>query len=175
MRAEYANGRDVRRLRWQVWGLGALLLVAVLWLLTAKILRVSEARAVSATRENIAASLSALAVEHMARGQMLEASWLRRNPFELLSWPSEDYCGELSEGEPPRRGCWHYLPARGWLLHRSRFTDAGQGMDGQLQVFQLRAVPQLSSTGPQSPGRFISMELDRVPAAEVAALAQAYR
>ena len=108
-------------------------------------------------------------------GQMLEASWLRRNPFELLSWPSEDYCGELSEGELPQRGCWHYLPARGWLLHRSRFTDAGQGMDGQLQVFQLRAVPQLSSTGPQSPGRFISMELDRVPAAEVAALAQAYR
>ena len=33
MRAEYANGRDVRRLRWQVWGLGALLLVAVLLLL----------------------------------------------------------------------------------------------------------------------------------------------
>ena len=26
MRAEYANGRDVRRLRWQVWGLGALVL-----------------------------------------------------------------------------------------------------------------------------------------------------
>ena len=26
MRAEYANSRDVRRLRWQVWGLGALVL-----------------------------------------------------------------------------------------------------------------------------------------------------
>ena len=175
MRAEYTSARDVQQLRWVVWVVGGVLLVVMLWLLTAKILRVSEARAVSATRENIAASLSALAVEHMARGQMLEASWLRRNPFELLSWPSEDYCGELNEGEQPQRGCWYYLPAQSWLLHRSRFTDAGQGMDGQLQVFQLRAVPQLSSTGPQSPGRFISMELDRVPAAEVAALAQAYR
>lgn len=175
MRAEYASARDVKQLRWLVWAVGGVLLVVVLWLLTAKILRVSEARAVSATRENIAASLSALAVEHMARGQMLEASWLRRNPFELLSWPSEDYCGELSEGEKPRRGCWYYLPAQGWLLHRSRFTDAGQGMGGQLQVFQLRAVPNLPSAEPQSTGRFISMELDRVPAAQVAALAQAYR
>ena len=175
MRAEYTSARDVQQLRWLVWAVGGVLLVVVLWLLTAKILRVSEARAVSATRENIAASLSALAVEHMARGQMLEASWLRRNPFELLSWPSEDYCGELSEGEQPRRGCWYYLPAQGWLLHRSRFTDAGQGIDGQLQVFQLRAVPNLPSAEPQSTGRFISMELDRVPAAQVAALAQAYR
>ena len=175
MRTEYASARDVQQLRWLVWVVGGGLLLVVLWLLTVKVLRVSEARAVSATRENLAASLSALAAQQMAQGKALDERWLQRNPFALLRWPSSDYCGELTAAEMPQPGCWHYLPLQGWLLHRSRFTDTEQGLVGQLQVFQLQAVSARSLSGSQLPRRIISMELVSVPAAEVAALADTYQ
>jgi ATP-dependent Clp endopeptidase proteolytic subunit ClpP len=109
-----------------------------------------------------------------AQGQAADASWLRRNPFQLLRWESSDYCGELQEPQLPQAGCWHYLPSRGWLLHRSRFTDAEQGMVAELRVFQLRAVPKAPLGSPESQDAVISLELNQVPAAEVAALADTY-
>ena len=175
MRTEYASARDVQQLRWLVWVVGGGLLLVVLWLLTVKVLRVSEARAVSATRENLAASLSALAAQQMAQGKALDERWLQRNPFALLRWPSSDYCGELTAAQMPQPGCWHYLPARGWLLHRSRFADPEQGMVAELRVFQLQAVPKALLGSTESKDALLSLELNPVPAAEVAALADTYQ
>ena len=174
MRADYDSGRTVQRARLLGWALCGLMALGLVWAMGAKILRVSEARALEATRENLGASLTALAAERVARGQAADASWLRRNPFQLLRWESSDYCGELLERQLPQAGCWHYLPARGWLLHRSRFTDPGQGIAAELRVFQLRAVPKLLPGGTESQDGLISLELSEVPTAEVTALAATY-
>lgn len=175
MKADYDSGRTVRHARLFGWALCGLMALGLLWAMGAKILRVSEARALDATRENLLASLNALAAERVAQGQAADASWLRRNPFQLLRWESSDYCGELQELQLPQAGCWHYLPARGWLLHRSRFTDPEQGMVAELRVFQLQAVPKAPPGSTESQDAVISLELNQVPTAEVTALAATYQ
>lgn len=175
MRNDYDSQRTVRQARWLAAGVCAVIGLGLVWAMGVKILQVSEARAVDATRENLLASLSSLAAERLAQGLPADASWLRRNPFQLLRWESSDYCGELPELQPPQTGCWHYLPARGWLLHRSRFTDPEQGMVAALRVFQLQAVPKPLPGGTESQEDLISLELNPVPAAEVTALADTYQ
>jgi hypothetical protein len=93
----------------------------------------------------------------------------------LLSWISSDYCGELQARQLPQAGCWHYLPVRGWVLHRSRFTDEQGELAAELQVFQLQALPKAALGSTESKETLISLELNRVPAAEVAALADSYQ
>jgi hypothetical protein len=175
VRADYDSGRTVRRARLLGWSLCGVIALGLVWSMASKILQVSEARAISATRENLQASLTALAAERVAKGQAVDASWLRRNPFQLLRWVNSDSCGELLERQLPRAGCWHYLPARGWLLHRSRFTDPEQGIAAELQVFQLQAVPKPRFGSTESKDALLSLELNPVPVAEVAALADTYQ
>ncbi|MFZ3182906.1 MAG: hypothetical protein WA173_02015 [Pseudomonas sp.] len=175
MKADYDSGGTVRRARLFGWAVCGLIALGLVWAMGSKILRVSEARALDATRENLLASLTALAAERVARGQAADASWLRRNPFQLLRWESSDYCGELQEQQLPQAGCWHYLPVRGWLLHRSRFTDPEQGIVAELRVFQLQAVPKAPPGSTESQDAVISLELNQVPAADVTALADTYQ
>lgn len=175
MRADYDTDRTVRHARQVGWSLCGLIALGLIWAMGSKILQVSEARTVSATRENLQASLNALAVEQAAKGQAVDTSWLRRNPFQLLRWINSDYCGELLERQLPQAGCWHYLPARGWLLHRSRFTDEQGVLAAELQVFQLQAVPQALSGSSESKDGLPSLELNPVPAAEITALADTYK
>lgn len=175
MRADYDSNRTVRRARLLSWSLCAVIALGLIWAIGSKILQVSEARTVSATRENLQTSLNALAAERVAKGQTLDASWLRRNPFQLLRWINSDYCGELLAQQLPQAGCWHYLPARGWLLHRSRFTDEQGKLAAELQVFQLQAVPKTQSESTESKDALLSLELNPVSAAGIAALADTYK
>lgn len=175
MSADYDSRRTVHRAQLFGWTVCGLIAIGLVWAMAIKILQVSEARAIDATRENLAASLTALAAERVAQGQAADISWLRRNPFLLLSWISSDYCGELHEQQLPQAGCWHYLPTRGWLLHRSRFADEQGELAAELQVFQLQEVPKAALSSTESKEALISLELNRVPAAEVSALADSYK
>lgn len=175
MSADYDSRRTVRRAQLFGWTVCGLIALGLLWAMGTKILQVSEARAINATRENLMASLTALAAERVARGQAADVSWLRRNPFLLLSGVSGDYCGELVARQLPQAGCWHYLPARGWLLHRSRFADEQGELAAELQVFQLQAVPKATLGSTELKEALISLELNRVPTAEITALADSYQ
>lgn len=175
MRADYDSDRTVRHARLLAVCVCAVIGLGLVWAMGVKILQVSEARAINATRENLLASLSNLAAERLAQGLPADASWLRRNPFALLRWVNSDYCGELLAQQPPQAGCWHYLPARGWLLHRSRFADEQGDLAAELQVFQLQAVPKPRLSGTESKEALISLELNPVPAAEVDALVDTYQ
>jgi hypothetical protein len=175
VKTDYDSDRTVRHARLLAGVVCAVIALGLVWAMGVKVLQVSEARALSATQENLLASLTALAAEQVAKGQVADTRWLRRNPFQLLRWESSDYCGELQELQLPQAGCWYYLPARGWLLHRSRFTDPEQGVVAELQVFQLHAVPKPPLGSPASPEALISLELNPVPAADVTALADTYQ
>ncbi len=175
MKSDYDSPRTVRHARWLAAAVCAVIGLGLVWAMAVKILQVSEARAVNATRENLLASLSSLAAERVAQGLPADASWLRRNPFQLLRWVNSDYCGELHERQLPQAGCWHYLPARGWLLHRSRFADEQGQLAAELHIFQLQAVPKLLQGSTESKDALISLELNPVPVAEVAALADTYQ
>lgn len=158
MRAEYDSAATVRRARQLGWGLGGLILLGVALALAWRIAQVSEARAREAMRENLAASLRALAAERVAQRRPLALDWLRRNPFQLLRWQPDGYCGELADAERPRRGCWHFLASRAWVLYRPRYAEG----DG-LQAYRLRAAPRLSADST------LALELEEVPAAELSA------
>jgi hypothetical protein len=175
VRDDYDSNRTVRHARLLGWSLCAVIALGLVWAMTSKILQVSEARTISATRENLLASLTALAAERVAKGLAVDASWLRRNPFQLLRWVNSDYCGELLEQQLPQAGCWHYLPARGWLLHRSRFSDKEGEIAAELQAFRLQAVPKPLPGSTESKDGLLSLELNPVPAAEITALADTYQ
>jgi hypothetical protein len=175
VKSDYDSPRTVRNVRRLAAAVCAVIGLGLVWAMGVKVLQVSEVRAVAATRENLLASLSNLAAERVAQGLPADASWLRRNPFELLRWVNSDYCGELLAQQPPQAGCWHYLPARGWLLHRSRFADEQAELAAELQVFQLQAVPKPLLGSTESKEALISLELNPVPAAEVAALVDTYQ
>jgi hypothetical protein len=175
VKADYDSARTVRRARLLGWSLCGLIALGLVWAMASKILQVSEARALDATRENLLASLSALAAERVAQGLAADTSWLRRNPFQLLRWESSDYCGELVASQVPQTGCWHYLPARAWLLHRSRFADEQGELAAELRVFQLQAVPRQRLGSTELTDALISLELNEVPAAEITALADSYQ
>lgn len=133
-----------------------------------RMLEVTEARAISATRENLASSLTALMAEQVARGEAADGRWLRGDPFRLLRWRQENYCGDLLDGNAPRRGCWHYLPQRQWVLYRNRF-GGGQEAGQEIHAYALKLVPEQSETrSRKNRGDFVSIELQPVPAKELA-------
>lgn len=153
MEEDYASFRRVRLSRRWGWGLTALILAGVVSALAWRMLEVSGERARAATLESLQAGLVRLAAEHMARGERLEAQWLAANPFEQLRWQSRDYCGELAALNEAVEGCWHFWPARAWVVRRD-----GQG----LMAWRLRGVPE-------SGGReeVLAVELAQVPRDEI--------
>ena len=108
MRADYQIDRHVRLLRCAGWLICALLGLAVVLAMAWKIAQVSEQRALQATREHLAASLNSLAAEHLARHRELGAQWRKTNPFVLLRWEQDNYCGELPAGQAPQSACWYW-------------------------------------------------------------------
>lgn len=134
-----------------------------------KIAVVSEQQAMSATREHLASSLTSLSAEHVAKGQLLGEGWTKRNPFVLLRWQQDTYCGELAIAEEPKPGCWYWLPRQGWVLYRTRFADEWTKDARELQVYRVREVPREMSIGSQSVGAASALELEVVPPAELTA------
>jgi hypothetical protein len=70
--ADYDSRRTVRRAQLFGWTVCGLIAIGLVWAMAIKILQVSEARAIDATRENLAASLNSLAAERVAKGQTLD-------------------------------------------------------------------------------------------------------
>lgn len=164
MNRDYGMDDGVRLLRRLGWILTGLMLLGVVLALAWKIAQVSERRAMESTREHLAASLSSLTAEQMAKDRVLEPAWRRTNPFVLLRWQPDDYCGELAAGDEPQAGCWHWLPARAWVLYRLRFDDGGE-----VRAYRLLAVPGPMAKGSQLAGSGFALELEAVPRAELSA------
>ena len=169
MTPDYAAGTWVRRARLLGWGLGLAMLLALLLVLGWKIAEVSEARATDATRRHLAASLSGLAAEQLAKDRVLDEAWKSKNPFVLLRWQQDNYCGELAAGDEPQVGCWYWLPRQAWVLYRTRFADGWKGRGHELHAWRLSTVPEGLSTASQSRGAPFALELEEVPAAELSA------
>jgi len=144
--------------------------LAILLALGWKIAEVSEARATDATRRHLAASLNGLAAEQLAKDRVLDEAWKRKNPFVLLRWQQDNYCGELAAGDEPQAGCWYWLPRQAWVLYRPRFADGWTWQGGEVQVWRLLAVPEGMPTASQSARSAFALELAAVPAAELSAL-----
>ena len=144
------------------WRLLALMLGSVTLVSFWLIARASEARAVQATVTSLASSLNALAAEHMAQGRPLEAGWARRNPFVLLRWQPDNYCGELAEGQVPSRGCWYFLPQQARVLYRARFAGWRSGGKEGVQRWQLVCLPLEEMNTGQMPRQLTAVELRAV-------------
>ena len=169
MTPDYAAGAWVRRARLLGWGLGLAMLLALLLVLGWKIAEVSEARATDATRRHLAASLSGLAAEQLAKDRVLDEAWKSKNPFVLLRWQQDSYCGELAAGDEPQAGCWYWLPRQAWVLYRPRFADGWTWQGGEVQAWRLLAVPEGMPTASQSARGAFALELAAVPTAELSA------
>lgn len=122
----------------------------------------SEELAVRLTVAHLARSLNALAAEHMARGQPLDADWARRNPFALLRGQQGNYCGELAEGQTPNRGCWYFLPQQARVLYRVRFQGWRSGGKSGVLAWQLVALPQQPMESAQAVRQVTAVELRAV-------------
>lgn len=122
----------------------------------------SEEQGVRATVANLAHSLNALAAEHMARDQPLDADWARRNPFALLRGQQGNYCGELAEGQLPHRGCWYFLPQQARVLYRAYFSGWRNGGEEGVLVWQLVALPQQPMGTAQDARQMTAVELRAV-------------
>lgn len=149
----------VRSWRFRGWLLLAVMLVPAVAALGWRILQVSEQRAYEATLASLAASLNGLVAEGVARGGQGAEAALQENPFALLRWQPDDYCGELVLMERAERGCWYYLPQQRWVLYRSRFFDRRQRSGDELHLFGLVAVPQEMRNASQSVGSVVGLEL----------------
>ncbi|MDD0842151.1 hypothetical protein [Pseudomonas sp. Gutcm_11s] len=169
MSPDYEAGYWVRRSRLFGWGLTLIMATGLLLALGWKIAEVSEERAMQATRENLATSLTHVAAEQMAKDQVPDAAWQKRNPFVLLRWQQDNYCGELAAGDEPEVGCWYWLPQQAWVLYRPRFADGWTKEGSEVRVWRLLAVPDVMSTASQSVRNAFALELEAVPAVELAA------
>lgn len=169
MRADYEADYTVRRARIVGWSLTGTIAFGLILLIGWKIAEVSEQRAMNSTRERLASSLSSFSAERVAKDQVLNKGWEKRNPFVLLRWQQDNYCGELTTAEEPRRGCWYWLPQQGWVLYRTRFGDEWTKDAGELQVYRVREIPREMSIGSQSVGAAFALELEEVPPAELTA------
>lgn len=169
MSPDYQADYWVRRARLFGWGLILVMALAVVLALGWKIAEVSELRAMDATRAHLAASLSGLAAEQMAKDRVLDEAWKRKNPFVLLRWQQDNYCGELTAPGEPQAGCWYWLPPQAWVLYRTRFADGWKGRGHELHAWRLSTVPEGLSTALQSRGAPFALELEEVPAAELSA------
>lgn len=169
MRADYETDYTVRRVRIVGWSVSGVIGLGLVLALGWKIAEVSEQRAMNATREHLAASLSSFSAERVAKDQALDEEWTKRNPFVLLRWQQDNYCGELADSDESRRGCWYWLPQQGWVLYRPRFADEWAKGVGELQVYRVREIPREMSISSQSVGAAFALELEAVPPAELTA------
>ncbi len=169
MSPDYEVDRTVRRMRWLGRGCTVVIALGIVLALGWKMAQVSEQRALDATRENLAASLNSLATEQMAKNQVLDEAWRKRNPFVLLRWQQDNYCGELAAGAEPQTGCWYWLPAQAWVLYRPRFADEWTKEWGEMRVYRLLTVPGSMPTGAQLIGAGFTLELQAVSQAEQSA------
>ncbi|MEE1949215.1 hypothetical protein V0R48_09540 [Pseudomonas alcaligenes] len=169
MSPDYQADYWVRRARLFGWGLILVMALAVVLALGWKIAEVSELRAMDATRAHLAASLSGLAAEQMAKDRVLDEAWKRKNPFVLLRWQQDNYCGELTAPGEPQAGCWYWLPPQAWVLYRTRFADGWKGRGHELHAWRLVVVPErLLAASQFANGPFV-LELEEVPHAELSA------
>ena len=169
MRGEYQLEEHVRLARRLVWTIGGVLLVVVLLALAWQIAQVSERRAQQATREYLASSLISLTAEQLAQDRLLTRGMLTANPFQLLRWQQDNYCGELARGDTPASGCWYWLAEPGWVLYRWRFSDGWAEDSTELQAYRVQAVPQATAAGAHWQGRGLALEFQAVPQAQLAA------
>ncbi|QKE65512.1 hypothetical protein HNE05_19830 [Aquipseudomonas campi] len=169
MRPDYDADYTVRNMRRIGWGGALLILLGIVLALGWKIAQVSERRAMEATREHLAASLNSLTAEQMGKDQVLEPAWRKRNPFVLLRWQQDNYCGELAAGDAPQSGCWYWLPGKVWVIYRARFADGWTRGQGEVRAWRLLVVPDGMPTASQSSGAAFALELEAVPAAELSA------
>lgn len=170
MTPDYQAGMWVRRSRLLGWTLAVVMLLVLVLILGRKIAEVSEARAMQTTRAHLAASLTALAAEQMAKNQVPDAAWQKMNPFVLLSWQQDNYCGELAAGDEPQAGCWYWLPQQAWVLYRQRFADGWAQRRNEVHAWRVLAIPDGASTAPQWTSQSFALELAAVPAAELLVL-----
>ncbi len=169
MKGEYQLEEHVRLARRLVWTIGGVLLVAVLLALAWKIAQVSERRAQQATREYLASSLASLSAEHHAQGRPLDSSWRKRNPFALLRWQQDNYCGELKEEAAPQGGCWYWLPDHAWVLYQASFADGWTRTQGEVRAWRLLVVSAGPPAVSQSLQASFTLELEAVPVTELSA------
>jgi len=123
------------------WWLLALILANVILVTLWHIAVDSETQAMNTTAAHLARSLNALAAENMAQGRPLDAGWSTGNPFVLLRGQQGNYCGELADGQTPRRGCWYFLPQQARVLYRARFRGWRSGGEEGVQAWQLVRLP----------------------------------
>jgi hypothetical protein len=169
VRRDYEIGRSVSRLRRLGWGITLLMLLSVLLTMGWKIAQVSEQRAMEATREYLAASLSNLAAQHLADGRAMEPAWRHANPFVLLRWQQDNYGGELVAGAAPKPGYWYWLPAQAWIVYRVRFVEGWKKSLGDIHAYRLLAPLAQLPTGTRLAGITFALELEAVPDAELSA------
>jgi len=169
MSPDYGVDAQVRLARRWGWAISGLILLGLALAMAWKILQVSEARAVQATREHLAASLNSLAAEHIAKDRVLYPAMSSRNPSVLLRWQQHDYCGELAAGAEPRSGCWYWLPAQAWVLYQARFSDGWSLGRGEMQAYRLVVLGGGMPTGSHLLRNAVALELEAVPAAAIAA------
>nr|WP_298141617.1 hypothetical protein [uncultured Pseudomonas sp.] len=169
MSPDYGVDGQVRLAR--RWGRAVcgLILLGLALAMAWKIMQVSEARARQATLEHLAASLNSLAAEHIAKDQVLDPAWSKTNPFVLLRWQQDNYCGELAAGDKPRAGCWYWLPAHAWVLYQARFSDGWTLGQGELYAYRLLVLPDRVLTGSHLLQPMFALELEAVPATELSA------
>lgn len=169
MKGEYQLASRMRLARRLGWAATGLMLAAVVLALAWQIAQVSERRAQQATREHLASSLASLTAEQLAQDRLLTHGMLAGNPFLLLRWQQDNYCGELARGTTPASGCWYWLAEPGWVLYRWRFSDGWAKDSTELQAYRVQAVPQATATGAHWQGRGLALELQAVPKAQLAA------
>ena len=169
MSPDYGVDGQVRLAR--RWGraITVLILLGLVLAMAWKIAQVSETRAMQATLEHLSASLNSLAAEHIAKDQVLDPAWSWKNPFVLLRWQQNDYCGELAAGDKPRAGCWYWLPAHAWVLYQARFSDGWSLGRGEMQAYRLVVLNGGTPTGSHLLQDVVALELEVVPATELAA------
>ena len=169
MRGEYQfddSVRSARRLGWTITGLILLLVVlALAW----KIGQVSEQRMLQATREHLSSSLNSLIAEQVAKNKVVDAAWRSTNPFVLLRWQQDNYCGEWRGTEELERGCWYWLPQHAWILYRQRFTDEWANQVREVRAWRLSAIPANLPIASHSEGTGFALELEEISAADVSA------
>lgn len=169
MRGEYQfndSVRVARRLGWVVTGLILLLIVlALAWTIG----QVSEQRALQATREHLSSSLNNLIAEQMAKNQAMDATWRKTNPFVLLRWQQDNYCGEVTAGQVLEAGCWYWLPRRAWIVYQQRFADEWANQQREVRAWRLLSVPTRLPTASHSDNASFALELEEISAADVSA------
>lgn len=168
MRADYDSIHTVRLSRRWGWGLASLILVGVLVSWGWKMAEVSERRAMQATQENLQTSLSHLSAEWVAKDGVRDQSLVTQNPFGLLRWMPDNYCGELDEKLSIESGCWYWQPSHSWVIYQPRFAGGGWGREQMPYVWRLLAVPRQDLAAMQAGRKAFALELEAVTDAELA-------